>query len=202
MIRNRFGIWGPFCTTDLKKPPPLSGKRHWSALSGSPDAPTHPTGIRMHLCIHLESECTYASAWTSSIAYMFCFSEKGIFNRRSRNPLKRIVSRSFFLQIIMFFISSFSLWCPRGRLWSTGVLRTVSIIHDPLNLRIRTAYKAWQAFFTTEIAVWVTFYTVQDTIFLNRIYLVKCVLFAVSVPFNLWTPMDWIRTNNNCVPYE
>ena len=32
--------------------------------------------------------------------------------------------------------------------------------------------------------------------------LVKCVLFAVSVPFYLWTPMDWIRTNNNCVPYE
>lgn len=79
------------------------------ASDRNPDALTHPTGIRMHLCIHLESGCTYASAWTTSIAYMFCFSEKGIFNRRSRNPLKRIVSRSLFLQIIMFFISSFSL---------------------------------------------------------------------------------------------
>ena len=41
-------------------------------------------------------------------------------------------------------------------------------------------------FFTTELAVRVTFFTVQDTIFLTGfIDLVKCVLFAVSVPFKL-----------------
>ena len=44
------------------------------------------------------------------------------------------------------------------------------IIHDPIIYGFEPFIKRDRLFFTTEIAVRVTFFTVQDTIFLNRIY--------------------------------
>ena len=51
---------------------------------------------------------TYASIWNPPITCKICFSDKGIVNRRFHASWNRFVSISFFLQIILFVISSFS----------------------------------------------------------------------------------------------